>query len=443
MIDQDTKKPNGVKEKFIIKGNKPLRGEVIIRGSKNNASKLMIASLLTDEPCQINNIPLSNEIEITRELCERIGSEVQLLPEHICKIQTPEIKNSLVSELSRKNRIPILALGPLLHRTGFAEVPVVGGDYLGHRPINLHMEALNKMGVRVEYREHSYFAECSGVIGAEIEFPFPSVGATETVLLTATLGKGKTVLRNAAVEPEILNLIAMLVSMGAQINVDPENRVIEIEGVSKLHGVTVNVMPDRNEVVSFVCATLFTGGEVFIPGIKTNYLEAFLQKITEVGGIYMKEPNGIRFSGSRPFKPTTIETAPHPAFMTDWQQPFVVLLTQAKGESIIHETVYEDRFGFVKDLIRMGAHIEVVDECLGTPCRFEGKTYNHSARIYGATPLEGTEITMTDIRAGMAHLIAALGAEGESIVSGIEHIDRGYEKIDERLRLLGADIERV
>lgn len=428
---------------FIVKGGKKLSGEISVRGSKNAASKMMIASLLTRESCRLENMPLSLEIDITKELCERIGSAITI-EDHACTITTSEISTSSVPELSRRNRIPILALGPLLHRTGVAEVPVVGGCYLGHRPINFHVEALAKMGVRVERRENSYYAEAHKIHGAEILLPYPSVGATENIILTAVLASGDTIITNAAIEPEIVNLIEMLVGMGARITINAEKRTVGIEGVRHLQGGTFRVMPDRNEIISFATAGLATRGEVFIRDVSRLPIEAFLKKLNEVGATYQEEAEGMRFYSPAHLKPVFVETAPHPGFMTDWQQPFCVLLTQVQGVSIIHETVYEDRFSYTKDLKRMGAHIEVVDECPGGhSCRFSGQAYHHSARIEGPVKLSGTDIVMTDIRAGMAHLIAALVAQGESRVSGIVHVDRGYEKIDERLRALGADITRV
>lgn len=433
-----------MEQKFLIQGGRPLEGEIQIRGSKNAASKLMIASLLTEEPCIIENIPFSAEMDITKELCESIGSRVVFSEDHTAHIETSEITTSIVPELSRKNRIPVLAFGPLLHRKGFAEVPVMGGCYLGHRPINFHVEALNKMGVRVERREHSYYAEAEHIRGSLIDLPYPSVGATENVLLTAVRAIGTTHITNAAIEPEILNLVAMLVAMGADIALDQETRTIRIEGVSKLHGVRIRVIPDRNEIVSFAVAALATDGNIFIRGVENTMLDTFLSHVRALGGDVKEKQDGIEFSGKRPYHAMNIETSPHPGFMTDWQQPFCILLTQANGESSIHETVYDDRFAYVKDLKRMGADIDVSDECFGESfCRFHGATFNHSVRIHGSTPLHGAEITMTDLRAGMAHMIAALAADGESLISGIGHVERGYEKIDERLRSLGADIKRI
>jgi len=432
-------------EKFIIQGKKPLKGEVEIRGSKNAASKMMVASLLTDEPCLLENVPLSGEVEITKELCEMIGSKVKIDPlTSSCLIETSEIKTSLVPELSKKNRIPILALGPLLHRKGIAEVPVLGGCPIGHRPINFHIEALTKMGIKIERREHSYFAQCESIHGADIYFPWTSVGATENVLLAAVLAKGKTSIENAAMEPEVINLVEMLNGMGAQITVDGKKQRIEIQGVPKLRGVSVSVIPDRNEIVSFAVAALTTGGSIFLPRTDSKNLESFIEKVRNAGGSVSIEKGGIRFSSAASYRGIFIETAPFPGFMTDWQQPFSVLLTQAEGESIIHETVYEDRFGYIKDLKRMGASVAVSTDCpQGVKCRYFGEQFNHVASIKGPTPLHGVSLEVKDLRAGMAHVIAALAAEGESVISGIEHIDRGYEKIDERLHALGADIQRV
>lgn len=431
-------------EKFIIRGKNPLAGEVEIRGSKNAASKMMVASLLTDEECVLENVPLSGEVDVTRELMESLGSKVTIEDGHLLKIRTREINTSFVSEFSRKNRVPILTIGPLLHRKGFAEVPVPGGDQIGPRPINFHVEALGKMGVKIERREKSYFAKAEKEIhGAKIILPYPSVGATENVILTAVLARGETDLQNAAVEPEIHNLVVMLRAMGAKIKFSEKNRQIIINGVPKLSGVKSRVMADRNEVVSFACAALATGGEVFMPNVDKSYLEEFLARVKEIGALVSIRNGGIYFKGKPKYRTTYIETSPHPGFMTDWQQPFCVLLTRSQGKSIIHETVYEDRFGYTRDLRRMGAKIEISGECPKESCRFAHQGYMHTAIVTGPTTLKGTEIEMTDIRAGMAHIIAALSAEGESIISGIEHIDRGYESIDERLRALGADVQRV
>lgn len=431
-------------ESFFIEGGVPLAGSIAVRGSKNAASKLMVASLLTDEPSTIENVPMSVEIDITRELCEKIGSAVSVLGDHEIRIETPKITTSLVPELSRKNRIPILALGPLLARAGVAEVPVLGGCPIGHRPIDFHVAALREMGVRIERREHSYYAKAREIRGADISFPWPSVGATENVILAAVLAKGTTRIKNAALEPEVMNLIEMLRAMGAQISVDEGARRIEIRGVRTLGGARIRVMPDRNEIVSFATAALATGGSVRIEEIEDWYLRAFLFSLDRIGAGYEKEGNGIRFFKKGPFGPASIKTEPHPGFMTDWQQPFLVVLTAAKGISIIHETVYEDRLGYTEDLRRMGAYIEVSDVCpAGDECRFFGGGHKHVAEITGPAKLKGTRMRIPDLRAGMAHVLAALAASGKSVIEGVDHLDRGYEKIDERLAALGARIRRT
>ncbi len=432
-------------EYFVIRGGRALDGSVRIRGSKNAASKMMLASLLTNKPCVIQNIPFSLEIDIAAELCGRAGSAVTFDREaHACTLHASSITTSQIPELSRRNRIPILAIGPLLHRTGQVEIPFLGGDPIGHRPIDFHLEALNRMGVRIERREHSYYAEADEIRGADITLPFPSVGATENILLTAVCASGRTVIGNAAVEPEVINLINMLTAMGADIHYDAAQRRIEIQGVRNLEGAVARAVPDRNEAVSFVSAALATKGSLNLYETEPAHFTAFLAALEAWGASYTIHSWGLRFKCGLAQRPVSIETAPHPSFMTDWQQPFSVLLTQANGTSRVHETVYEDRFGYAKDLNRMGAVISVSDECLGnTACRFNGQTFNHSARITGPTKLMGADIHITDIRAGMAHVIAALAAEGESLISGVEHLDRGYEKIDERLKELGADIKRI
>jgi UDP-N-acetylglucosamine 1-carboxyvinyltransferase len=429
-------------EKLIIKGGRRLKGSVRIKGAKNAIGKMMMASLLTDEEVILKNVPQNQETDIAIEIVKSIGSDVKREGDTVF-VRTTEIKEHKVAEMSRKNRIPILALGPLLARSGEGEVPMVGGDKIGARPVDFHIASLEKLGAEVEVKGTSIIARTAGLKGATITLPYPSVGATENTLLAAVLAKGRTVIQGAATEPEIIDLVKMLQKMGAIIEFGA-NREIYIEGVSKLHGVTHSLIPDRIEAASFAVMALATDGDIFIEGAEQEHLITFLNVVRRLGGEYEVLPEGIRFFRKGALKAVHIETDTHPGFMTDWQQPVAVLLTQAKGNSIIHETVYEDRFGYTEDLIKMGADIEVQSKCLGdVPCRWQGKMYNHSAIIHGPTPLYGAELEMRDIRAGMAHIIAALIAEGTSKISGVEHIDRGYEDIDGRIRSLGADIERV
>jgi UDP-N-acetylglucosamine 1-carboxyvinyltransferase len=430
-------------QKFIIKGGNPLSGTVRVKGAKNSVSKLLIASLLTKDEVKLTNVPLSEETEIALELCENIGSEIKRNGSEII-IRTPDIKNYRVKELSRKNRIPILALGPLLVRSGEAEVPMVGGDKIGPRPIDFHIDSLKKLGAEITVNGATIIAKAKGLSGANIVLPYPSVGATENSILSAVLAKGKTVILNAATEPEIIDMMKMLQNMGAIIELGA-NRTIYIEGVPELHGVEHRLIPDRLEAASFAIMALATNGNILVQDAVQEHLMAFLNAVRRMAGKYEVEAeDGIRFYRNGELKATHIETDTYPGFATDWQQPTAVLLTQADGHSIIHETVYEDRFGYTEDLNKMGADIEIKTDCLGdVPCRFKDRGYKHSVIIHGPTLLKGASIQVRDIRAGMAQIIAGLIAEGETELTGVEHIDRGYENIDGRIRELGGDIRRV
>ncbi|MBU6415281.1 UDP-N-acetylglucosamine 1-carboxyvinyltransferase [Patescibacteria group bacterium] len=433
-------------EQFVITGGKALSGEVQLRGAKNAATKMMLATLLTDEQCVLENFPDLGDTAITAELCKQIGSNIVKHDKHTVAIQTAQVLNPRVKPLSRKNRIPILAIGPLLHRAGVAEVPVVGGDRIGPRPVNFHIDALSQMGAEIVVTDTSFIATSpNGMFGKDITLPYPSVGATENIMLAGVLAQGRTIIRNGAKEPEVLDLIKMLQKMGAIIGIEA-HRTIVIDGVRRLRGVTHTILPDRNEAVSFAAMAYATGGNIFVRGAVQDHLLAFLNMARRAGCDYEVRENGIRFfaDAAQKFNPVAIETDTHPGFMTDWQQPFAVLLLNARGTSTIHETVYEDRFGYAHDLKKMGADVRVTADCLGNaPCRFRGNRYNHSCAIQGPVLLQGTEMEIQDIRAGMAHLIAALSAEGVSRISGIEHLDRGYEDIDSKLQALGAGIRRV
>ena len=414
-------------------------------GAKNAATKVMVASLLTAEPCVLENMPAIGDVVITTELCKSIGSFVNQAGSTIT-IATPEIVTCKVGPLSRRNRIPILSLGPLLARAGEAEVPFLGGDKIGARPVDIHLSALQEMGAIITATADTYQAKApKGLHGARVAFRFPSVGATENTILAAVLAKGRTVIQNAAVEPEILDLIKFLQKMGAIIELGT-NRMIAIEGVEKLHGATHRILPDRNEAVSFACLGLAAGGPVLVKNARQDDLITFLNAVRRVGGEYQVRSSGISFF--RPngvtFRGIEIETDTHPGFMTDWQQPFSVVLTQADGLSVIHETIYEDRFGYIKDLNAMGADIKVLNKCMGElTCRFNGQNFSHSAVINGQTKLKAADMTVKDLRSGMVNVLAALIAKGTSTISGVEEIDRGYERLPERLQSLGAQIKRV
>jgi UDP-N-acetylglucosamine 1-carboxyvinyltransferase len=431
-------------EVFKITGGGPLNGEVGISGAKNAASKMMIATLLTDEPIILRNVPRQQETEITQEIITMIGAQTEWIDEHTLKIQTQNILSSAVRELSRKNRISVLALAPLLHRTGEAFVPKVGGDKIGPRPVNFHLNTLLAMGAKAEEDVDGYHATVKDKLkGALVEFPYPSVMATESALLAAVLAQGRTVIHNAAVEPEVKALIMMLQNMGAIIQVSTD-RSMEIIGVERLHGVEATVIPDRIEAASFACMALGTRGKIFVRGARHEHMITFLNAVRRIGGEYEVRENGIVFDGTGELRGIELETDTHPGFMTDWQQPFVVVLTQAHGMSVVHETVWEERFGYTDALKRMGADITLFSNCLGEiKCRFKGQNYKHSAVITGPSELKATEVEVPDIRAGLAFVVAAMVAQGTSTLTSIHHLDRGYEKLEEKLKGVGAKIERI
>ncbi len=430
-------------EQFRIEGGQPVRGTVTLSGAKNAASKMMVASLLTQERVVIHNVPRQRETAITEEILRAIGSQTSW-NDHTLTAQFSTPDSSEVKGLSGKNRISVLAIAPLLHRLGEAFVPIVEGDRIGPRPVNWHVMALEKMGAQIESRSDGWRATAPhGLRGGLIVFPYPSVGATETAILAAVLANGRTMIRNAAIEPEIVELVKMLQNMGAIIEMGA-GRDIEVIGVEKLYGCEVTVLPDALEAASYACIALGTKGEIFVEGAVHEHMMTFLNAARRIGGAYEVQENGIRFWSPGDFKGIKLETDTHPGFRTDWQQPFVVVLTQANGTSVVHETVYESRFGYVETLNAMGANITLFSNCLGElPCRFNGENYKHSAVINGATPLHAVDIEVPDIRAGLAFVLAALVAEGTSTLSGIEHLDRGYESLDEKLKGVGVHIERI
>jgi len=433
-----------INSKFLINGGKPLHGKVKVSGAKNSATKLLVASLLSDKECILHNSPNKiSDLTVTKEICESIGSKI-IFKEDTLVTRTEKISNSKISEiLGNKNRIAILLAGPLLLRTGKAEIPIPGGCKIGSRPVNFHIDSLEKLGCNVSIRDDYFILEADRLRGNNISFDYPSVATTENIIIASTLAKGRTIISNAAVEPEILDLIKFLQKMGAIIEINTD-RKITIEGVDNLTGAEHSVIPDRNQAASFACAGLASKGDIFIENAIQDDLITFLNTVRRVGGNYEVKENGIRFFYDREFKSIAIETNVHPGFMTDWQQPFLILLSQAKGISIVHETVYEERFGYVSELQKMGAEIELYDTCLGgLECRFANTHYFHSAVVKGPTPLHSAEINVPDLRAGFSYLVAGVIAKGESLVNGAIYIDRGYEDIDEKLRNLGADITRI
>lgn len=435
-----------------VKGKGRLEGSVKVAGAKNATTKLLVASLLSDKKCVFYNVPNIGDVEITVNLCKEIGSEIQWDREKgILEIVTKELKTSYIPQrFSGANRIPILMIGALLGRiSDDIIIPTVGGDLIGKRPVDLHIDALMKLGAHVEYRdmkkEGAYIAHAyNGLSGNLIQLPFPSVGATENSILAGVRARGVTLIKNAAIEPEIIDLILFLQKLGAQISLDGD-RTIRIVGTNEFQEAEHTVINDRIEAASYGMAAIATQGKVFVEGAQHLHMISFLSKIKEIGGGFTIKNNGIEFFYQGPLTGGVhLETDVHPGFMTDWQQPYVVLLTQTSGISMIHETVYENRFGYTKVLKEMGAEITCFHQCLGgKTCRFSSQNYPHCITIHGSTPLEGKEINIPDLRAGFAYLMAALVASGESLISGMPNLERGYENIVEKMKNLGADLERI
>jgi UDP-N-acetylglucosamine 1-carboxyvinyltransferase len=432
---------------YVVEGGTALQGTVSVSGAKNAATKMLVASLLTEETCTLHNTPRIGDVTITESLLRALGAQVRWSPDHPATmlVTTSQVNTQAPpSELGRLNRLAVLTLGPMLHRCGQATIPEPGGDKIGPRPINFHIDGLVQMGAEIEYRDGHYIAKTKRLKGATIRLPFPSVGTTENLIITATLAKGVTIIENAAIEPEIMDLIKFLQKMGAIIELKVDRKIV-VEGVERLHGATHRILPDRLEAVSLAIAAYLTKGDVQIVGETQDNKMKFLNTLYRIGLDFSVEEEGIRFFGDeRPPRSIAIETDVHPGFMTDWQQPFTVLLTQARGMSVVHETIYEDRFGYTNELNRMGADTGLYSKCLGeVMCRFREKEYAHSCVVRGPTPLSGTSLTIPDIRAGCSYILASLCAQGTSTLTGIEHIERGYERLPEKLRGLGAKIEKV
>ncbi len=430
---------------YLIEGGTPLHGHVRLNGAKNAVTKMMISTLLTSDLCVLRNVPLLGDLYLTLSLCVDVGSQTELV-DHTLTIRTPSIHRPVIStEVGGLNRMAIISVGPLLHHCGEADIPMPGGDRIGARPLDFHLDGLMLMGAKVEEQAKRYhFSTPDGLHGATIQLPFPSVMATENFLITASLAKGVTIIENAALEPEIIDLIKFLQKMGAIIEIKVDRRIV-IEGVDRLHGASHTILSDRNEAVSLAIAAYLTKGDIYLQGAQQDTLLTFLNTLSKMRLRFDVDDDGIRFIGDdRPPPPLALETDVHPGFMTDWQQPFTVLLTQADGLSVIHETIYEDRFGYTAALEGMGAHLELYTKCLGeVSCRFREKQHLHSCLVRGPTPLNATTLDIPDIRAGCSYILAALSASGTSRVYGIEHIERGYEDLDLKLQNMGARIERI
>jgi UDP-N-acetylglucosamine 1-carboxyvinyltransferase len=418
-------------DKFVVRGGNPLLGTIRVSGAKNAALPCMAAALLTDEPVILENIPHVRDIETTRKLLATMGAEVELgygRAQHrttLCcrNLPSPEASYELVKTM----RASTLVLGALVARCGRARVSLPGGCAIGARPIDLHISALERLGAEI-VQDHGYVeASAKRLHGAEIVFDRITVTGTEDVLMAATLAEGETVLQNCAREPEVVDLADLLNKMGARIE-GAGTSTIRIQGVSKLHGAKHRIIPDRIEAATFIIAGALTGGDLNVAGCDPLHLGALLQKLDEAGVKTAHTAGSVRVRGDAPFNAADVSTEEYPGFPTDIQAQFMVLATQADGTSIITENIFENRFMHAHELVRMGANVKV-----------EGSR----AIVRGKTPLSAAAVLASDLRASASLVLAALVAEGESIIDRVYHIDRGYENIEEKLRGVGAQIRRI
>jgi UDP-N-acetylglucosamine 1-carboxyvinyltransferase len=419
-------------DKFVIRGGNPLLGTIRVSGAKNAALPAMAAALLTDEPIVLENIPQVRDIETERRLLASMGGEVELgygRAHHrttICFPQAP--KPEAAYELVKTMRASTLVLGPLVARCGEARVSMPGGCAIGARPIDLHIKGLERLGAEIT-TEHGYVvARAKRLKGARIAFDKITVTGTEDLLMAATLAEGETIMENCAREPEVADLAALLVKMGARIE-GAGTSTIRIHGVEKLHGARHRIIPDRIEAGTFLIAAAITGGDLNVTGIVVEHQSALLQKLEEAGVKVKVNGDSVRvIIGEGPLHPVDMSTEEYPGFATDMQAQYMALMTQADGASVIVENIFENRFMHALELVRMGANIKI-----------EGRR----AIVRGKTPLSAAAVLASDLRASASLVLAALIADGETIIDRVYHIDRGYERIEEKLRGVGAEIKRM
>ncbi|MBS0359809.1 MAG: UDP-N-acetylglucosamine 1-carboxyvinyltransferase [Proteobacteria bacterium] len=420
-------------DRIAITGGARLQGEIPISGAKNSAIKLMAASLLTEEPLRLTNMPRLADTRFLGKLLQRLGTEVTESvgedgPETL--LRTREIVSAIAPyDLVRQMRASFNVLGPLVARTGQAKVSLPGGCSIGARPVDLHLKALEALGARIDLHEGYVYAQAPrGLQGAQIDFPIVSVGATEHAMLAAVLANGETTITNAACEPEMVDLADCLNAMGAKVG-GAGTSTIRIQGVSRLHGATHAVMPDRIETGTYAVAAAMAGGEVRLTRTRSDFIQALIDKMTEAGVEVTPHNDGltVRRNGSL-LKAVEIETGVYPGFATDLQAQFMALMSLAEGESVIKETIFENRFMHVPELSRLGAQITV---------------QGGEARVQGVPSLEGAQVMATDLRASVSLVIAGLAARGETMVNRVYHLDRGFERLEEKLGACGAQIRRI
>ncbi len=423
-------------DRILIRGGNRLSGRLPISGAKNAALTLMPCALLTEEPVTLRNLPRLADVDSFGHLLNQLGCSTRIegaRPEDFGRVMTIRAGKLTATEapydIVRKMRASILVLGPLIGRAGEATVSLPGGCAIGNRPIDLHLKALEAIGASLEMAAGYVKATAPGgrLSGGKYTFPIVSVGATENVVMAAVLAKGGSRIENAAREPEIVDLCNLLVAMGAKIS-GIGTETLEIEGVDRLHGATYRVMPDRIEAGSYACAAAITGGSVELVGVKAADMHATIDALIAAGVTVEERGENLLVSVSGPLQPLTLSTAPYPGFATDMQAQFMAMLCMAQGASVLTETIFENRYMHVPALARRGANIEV---------------HGRTAVVRGVERLTGAPVMATDLRASMSLIIAGLVADGETQVSRVYHLDRGYERLEEKLSAVGADIERV
>ncbi len=414
-------------EIIVVEKSPPLKGNVRINGAKNSALPIIAASLLGTEDIVLEDVPDLRDVGIICEVLKSLGSEVEFLDKRTIKINSKNLNNHVTRyDLMNKMRASLLVMGPLIARLGKSRTSLPGGCAIGTRPIDLHLKGFKALGVEINTEYGNIDASVDKLVGGKIYLDFPSVGATENIMMIACLAEGETVLDNAAMEPEIIDLQNFLNKLGANIK-GAGTSTIKIKGVKKLGGCTHQIIPDRIEAGTFLVAAAITGGNVLVENVIASHIKPVIAKLREAGVEIIEEGDSIRVIGNKDLKPIDVKTLPYPGFPTDMQSQFMAMLTLCKGTSLVVETVFENRFMHVDELKRMGANIKI-----------DGK----SAIIQGVESLTGTSVKATDLRAGAALVLAGLVAEGKTEIGDIYHIERGYDGIEEKFSKLGAIIYR-
>lgn len=426
-------------EKIIIEGGHKLNGHITVSGSKNSAIKLLVACILTEDVCILENVPQIQDVQTTLDILISLGANVKKSHGKLI-IQANNIRINFIPEyLAKLNRVSFLFIGALLSKFNEVYVPLPGGCNIGERPVNYHLDFLKSLGVDIEQTEGCFVAKCKRLKGNKIYLPYPSTTTTEHILLSSVLAEGTTVIENACQTPETFELVEVLQKMGA--NIECYNNGFKIEGVNRLRGFQQKIMPDRNEAATLATAALVCGGDVKIDDFPCH-MTNFITLLDNMGAKYKREKNSIHIiNDSKQFSMFSIMSGPYPNFETDWMPFALILMNYCVGKGFAHETVFENRFMFIHQLIEMGANIILSRECPGSiTCSFN-KKHIHTAKVIGPNKLKGRNLIVEELRGGAALVIAALGADGESQITDRDILNRGYENIARKLKMLGADIK--